>query len=202
MTSSGDRPPGRAPRRRLVLLGLAVIAIPAVVFVALQPLGGDPHESFVPLGSATTGLQLGQIAPGTAQDANAGELLVRDLDGNPVTLAQYAGHPLWLVYWKTACEPCESEAPDIAAAAAAHRDSGLVILGIDVWDSAAVARDDLASHPKPYPVAVDEEGEFLVAYGLWGAPTHYFISADGVIVDRFFGPIDPEQIESSLARIL
>ena len=123
--------------------------------------------------------------------------------------------PLWLALaassaprpqppatWKTACEPCEAEAPDVAAAYAAHRSDGLVVLGIDVWDTAGAVREYAAQHQLAYPIAIDSSTAFKDAYGVWGAPTHYFIGPDGIIRDRYFGPMTAAFIDKSLDTIL
>jgi peroxiredoxin len=127
---------------------------------------------------------------------------LENLDGSPLALRDFEGKPLWIVFWKTACEPCEAEAADVAAAYAAHRDSGLILLGIDVWDTAAVVHDYAADHELAYPIAIDPSAAFMDAYGVWGAPTHYFIGSDGIIRDRYFGPMNTDLIETSLRAIL
>lgn len=183
----------------LVAIGIAAVAI---AFVATRPLGGgEPQPSFFVIGSPVTGVQVGQVAPGTAA-APGKPLVLTGLDGSPTRLADYADGPIWVIFWKTACDPCEAEEPDVAAAYAAHRADGLAIVAIDAWDSPEVVRDYLADHPVPYPVAVDTTGSFLVTYGLWGAPTHYFVDASGVITGRVFGPVTRDQIEDSLDQIL
>lgn len=196
--------PGRTGWRVPPLLGglLVVAVLAGLAYVSTRPLGDDgPRPSFYVIGSAVPGLQLGQIAPGTARAGSSG-LAMTDPAGNPVSLADYAGHPLWVIFWKTACAACEWEAADVLGAETAHRDDGLVIIGINVWDSAAAAGDYLATHPTDYPIAVDEDGGFHRAYGIWGAPTHYFIDAAGIIQDRYFGPMTRPQMETSLRRIL
>jgi len=55
---------------------------------------------------------------------------------------------VWLIFWKMACQPCEAEAPDIAAAYAEHRSDGLVILGINAWDTVEAVRDYVRSQPE------------------------------------------------------
>jgi peroxiredoxin len=146
-------------------------------------------------------VQIGQIAPGTATGGGE-EMSLKDLEGAPVQLADFADRPLWLVFWKTACEPCEAEAADVAAAYAAHRDEGLALVAVDVWDSAEVVQDYAAEHHLDYPVAIDNAGSFLAAYGVWGAPTHYFIGSDGLIRDRYFGPMTAAMIADSLGTVL
>lgn len=194
-----------APRRRLspfIAVPVALLLAAGVAYVTTRPLGGDvPQASFYAIGSARPGVQVGQIAPGTAQ-APGPALTLAALDGDPVALADFAGKPIWVIFWKAACEPCEAEAPDVAAAYAAHRRDGLVVLGIDVWDSSAVVLDYATDHALDYPVAVATTPGFMDAYGVWGAPTHYFIDAAGIIQDRYFGPMTPALIDQALGRIL
>ena len=187
---------------RLLALPVALIAIVLVAYLATRPLGGgDPQPSFFVIGSAVPGVQVGQIAPGTAQGGSQ-ELALTGLDGASVNLAEFAGRPIWVIFWKTACEPCEAEAPDVAAAYAAHRADGLVVIGLDVWESAAVVQDYAEGHPLEYPIAVATTSAAMDAYGIWGAPTHYFIDAAGIIQDRYFGPMTRDLIDESLRRII
>lgn len=79
---------------------------------------------------------------------------------------------------------------------------GLVLLGIDVWDTAAAVHEYAAEHELLYPIAIDSSAAFIDAYGVWGAPTHYFIGSDGIIRDRYFGPMNSDLIEKSLRAIL
>jgi peroxiredoxin len=187
---------------RTVAIPAILAGVVALTYLATRPLGGEPQPSFFVIGSAAPGVQIGQVAPGTIHAPEAPVLALTDLSGEPVTLRDLGGHPVWIIFWKTACEPCEAEAPDVAAAYAAHRDAGLVLLGIDVWDTAAVVSDYADQHGLAYPVAIDSSGSFMSAYGVWGAPTHYFIGADGIIRDRYFGPMTGELIEESLGTIV
>lgn len=193
----------RRPASPLVAIPMAVLIGAALVFLATRPLGGgEPQASFFVIGSARPGVQVGQIAPGTAQDPASSAMALTDLDGSPVALADFGGKPIWVIFWKTACEPCEAEAPAVAAAYAIHRDEGLVIVGIDLWDTSAVVQDYADGHALEYPIAIATTSAFMDAYGVWGAPTHYFIDSAGVIQDRYFGPMSPDLIDQSLGKIL
>jgi cytochrome c biogenesis protein CcmG, thiol:disulfide interchange protein DsbE len=182
-------------------LPLIAVAAVGVAWLATRPLNGAPQPSFFVIGSAGPGVQIGQIAPGMTR-AGGTPLGLTDLDGHPMELAAFAGHPIWMIFWKTACEPCEAEAPAVATAYAARRPAGLVLVAVDVWDTAAAVRDYAEAHPLDYPVAVDETASFIGAYGVWGAPTHYFIGSDGTIRDRYFGPMTAELIDRSLETIM
>ncbi len=196
------RPSRRLAGPRLVVLPLMALAAIALISLATRPLGGGPQPSFFVIGSAVPGVQIGQIAPGTAQAPASPPLSLIDLEGTPVELRDFAGQPVWIIFWKTACQPCEAEAPDIAAAYAEHRSDGLVILGINPWDAAEAVRDYASGHSISFPIAIDPTGGFMGAYGVWGAPTHYFIDSAGIIEARHFGPMTRDLIEESLHRIL
>jgi cytochrome c biogenesis protein CcmG, thiol:disulfide interchange protein DsbE len=192
----------RPPGPRLVVVPIIAVTAIGLIYLATRPLGGGPQPSFFVIGSAVPGVQIGQIAPGTAQAPASPQLTLIGLDGAPVNLRDFAGHPLWINFWKTACPPCEAEAADVAAAYAAHHAEGLVLLGVDVWDTAAAVKDYTAGHTFLYPIAIDSSTAFIDAYGVWGAPTHYFIGSDGIIRDRYFGPMTGDLIEASLRSIL
>jgi peroxiredoxin len=203
MENETPPPTGRRRIPRVFTISLVVMAGVAVAYFATRPLGGEPQPSFFVIGSAAPGVQIGQIAPGTDQAPPSPQLALTDLDGSPVALRDFAGKPLWIIFWKTACEPCEAEAPAVSAAYAAHRAAGgLVLLGIDVWDTPAVVHDYTEGHSVDYPIAIDTASAFMDAYGVWGAPTHYFIGPDGIIRDRYFGPMNGDLIERSLGAIL
>lgn len=180
----------------------ALVAIVALAYLATRPLGGgEPQPSFFVIGSAVPGVQIGQLAPGSAQAGPPGLDLI-GVDGEPASLTDFEGRPIWIIFWKTACEPCEAEADDVAAAYSAHRSDGLAVIGIDVWDSAAVVHDYAAEHGLEIPIAIGSGSAVMDAYGVWGAPTHYFIDRSGIIVDRYFGPMTRQLIDESLRRII
>ena len=196
------QPARTPPRRPLLAASVAVISVILLAYVATRPLGGGHAQpSFFVIGSAGPGVQVGQIAPGTAP-AGSQSLALIGPDGAPMSLADFKGRPTWLIFWKTACEPCEAEAADVAAAYAAHTGDRLAVIGVDVWDTSASVKDYLATHQVAIPVAVATTTAAMDAYGVWGAPTHYFIDRAGIIRDRYFGPMTRELIDESLRRII
>jgi len=194
-------------RHLWILIG--VLAIVAVVLVAItSSLGSAPSSSsgaaptpgtsFYLLGEAGTGLEIGDRPPPFAA---AGEDDVLDLDGNVVDLATLEGRPVWVVFWATWCPPCQQETPDLQRAWEAYEDTGLKVIAVDVQESDDIAADYAATYGLTYDIAVDRQGAAFRNWTVFGLPTHYFIGRDGLIKDRFFGPLTFEQMQERLDGI-
>lgn len=193
--------------RRLALGSLLAILLVAGGWIVTRPLGGQPWvplaagEDFYKIGAERAGLQIGSRAPELSA-ASDGDGALRDLDGNPVQLVDFAGRPLWIVFWRSWCVPCLEELPDLKAAFAAHADAGLAVLAINFEESIDVVRAFAAENALEYGIGLDPRGAVIARYGGWGLPTHYFVDPDGVIRGRYFGPLSREQMETQLQTIL
>jgi cytochrome c biogenesis protein CcmG/thiol:disulfide interchange protein DsbE len=142
------------------------------------------------------------IAFGLAGRSTSGRaapaLPVRALQGQPVALGQLRGHPAFVVFWASWCEPCRREAPAIAAYA--HRAAPrAAVVGVDYNDpGVANARRFLRRYGWTFPSLLDPDGVVGARYGLVGLPTTVLLDARGHIAARLTG----EQSERTLARAL
>lgn len=183
-----------------------MVLIGAVVFLSTRPLGGTPASrapdaSFALRGTAGEGgVAIGQAAPDFV--GPDGDPLLVDLDGNQIRLADFAGKPLWIVFWATWCIPCQQEAPDIRASYHTHRGDDLTVLAIDVQEPAAAVREYALSHDLDYAIGLDATAAVKDLYGAWGLPSHFFVDGNGVIRDRYFGQMTGELMEEHLRSII
>jgi len=60
------------------------------------------------------------------------DFTLKDLEGNEVKLSSLKGKKVFLNFWATWCPPCKAEMPDIEKLYQETKDSGLVILAINV----------------------------------------------------------------------
>jgi cytochrome c biogenesis protein CcmG/thiol:disulfide interchange protein DsbE len=157
-----------------------------------------PH--FYPIGSAVGGIEIGQRAPDFVGTASGAGLLV-DLDGGTVHLADFAGKPLWIVFWATWCTPCQQEAIDIRAAFHAHADDGLAVLAIDTQEPAASVRAYVLANDLDYMIGLDPTAEVMDLYRARGLPAHFFVDDRGLVRARYFGQLTRELMEHYLAVI-
>ncbi|MEO6059016.1 MAG: TlpA disulfide reductase family protein [Candidatus Limnocylindria bacterium] len=195
------------PLRGLIRGSLLAVLLVAGGWMVTRPLGGQPWvpltagEDFYQIGAQRAGLQIGDLAPELSTSSGEGGSLT-DLDGRVIESADFAGRPLWIVFWASWCIPCREELPDLKAAFSAHADDDLVVLAINFEESTDVVRAFAAENGLDYIIGLDPHGAVIDRYGGWGLPTHYFVDRDGVIRGRYFGPLSRELMESQLQTIL
>ncbi len=204
------------PRRTLVgpftarQIGLAnaiVVGVALVLFVATRPLASDapptlpPDASFYRMSAESEGLELGQRAPDFTGKNGDQDVRLTDLGGREIRLTDFAGQPVWVVFWATWCPPCQQETPDIRAVYEANRDEGLVVLAVDVQEPVDTIRQYAERYGLTYTIGVDTYAAVMKTYGVFGLPTHYFVDRQGVIRDRYFGPLKRDQMEQRVRLI-
>lgn len=122
------------------------------------------------------------------------------LEGETVRLSDFYGRPIVLNFWTTWCTECRTEMPDLERI---HRNySGdVVVLGVNMRESSRVARSFVEEHDISYPILLDQEKRVAKTYRVTGVPETWIVSADGVALARFIGPVTSDQIEHSLKTL-
>ncbi len=204
---TGRQPSARRRAGRFTVgLGLLVL-IGATTYVSTLSPGGTPTASRAPgvsyaVGSAMEGVGIGQLAPDFVGADDGRQPLLVDLDGNPIRLDDFAGRPLWVVFWATWCTPCQQEASDIRDLYHAHMDDDLAVLAIDIQEPPAAVRRYALDHDLDYAIGLDPTAAVRALYGAWGLPSHFFLDGDAVIVDRYIGQMNREIMEQHLRAII
>ena len=105
-------------------------------------------------------------------------------------------------FWLAYCNPCVVEMPHIQAVFDRWSDEDLVILAINVRESAADVRSFIESHRLTFPVLLDSEGVVDEVYQPSLFPTTFFVDAEGILrgikEGRFHNPEEIEAILKSL----
>ncbi len=87
-----------------------------------------------------------------------------DLQGEPLSLADYRGKPLVVVVWGSWCAPCRAEAPDVVAAAE-ELDGEAATVGIDIRDpSPAQAQAFVRTFDVPYRSFYSPDGKAMLPF--------------------------------------
>jgi thiol-disulfide isomerase/thioredoxin len=82
-------------------------------------------------------------------------------------------------------------------------DKGLVMLAVDVGESASQVRQYMQSNTISLLVLLDTSQVVTQTYNITGYPTTFFIDKDGIIQEKVVGAFqDKESIEQCLSKII
>ncbi len=117
----------------------------------------------------------------------APELEVMDIQGNPVSLAEFKGKTVLLDFWTTWCPPCLADAPALDKLFRKYGGKELMIVGISMNEERGVVENFLRSHPHSFPVVLTSENEMPRPYQIGVFPTYMVIGPDGTLTTALEG---------------
>ena len=169
--------------RTVLVIGLLIaIATVGILFVGL---GKDPQKIVSPL--------IGKPAPTFA---------LRDVvSGQTVDLAALRGKPVVLNFWATWCGPCFEEHP-VLVANARMLQPNVQFIGVVFQDEESKIRGFLNERGSAYPTLMDDKGKTAIAYGVGGVPETFFLDASGKVVDKYEGPISPDELQERVKKAM
>lgn len=135
----------------------------------------------------------------------AADFRLEDLDGNSVALSDFSGSPVLLNFWASWCTPCRDEMPLLETVYndSKWRETGLVVLTINVGESRPTVKDFVEEFGISFSVLLDTERNVFRQYFVRGVPTTYFIDTKGIIQHVTIGAFaDVEEIEKNLDKII
>jgi len=142
----------------------------------------------------------GNSAP--VMDSLAPDFTLKDLDGNTVRLSDFRGKVVFLNFWATWCGPCRMEMADIEEVHQEYRNRGVVVLGVDLRESAGMVRSFVQQGGYTWTFLLDTSGQVGTAYRVRGIPSSFFIDREGVIRAVAVGAIPGETMEQYLAQAM
>lgn len=178
-----ERSSFRMKKKRLVLAGgLLVLA------VILTACGGDGSAA-----SQSQGFEVGK---------QARDFALKTLDEGQTSLSDYRGKVVVLNFWATWCPPCRAELPDFEQAHRDRQGDGLVVLGVNTEEPAAVVRSFVDEIGLTFPILLDETGQVAREYRAAGLPMTLVIDREGLIQVRHVGYLSAAKLDEYLSKVL
>ena len=117
-------------------------------------------------------------------------LLAKDLAGRTWDLAGLQGRAVLVNFWATWCPPCLAELPSMQTLAEQHGLDRLVVLCVNVRESAAKVSRFVQANGLRLPVLLDPDGAITKAWNVNVFPTSVLVAADGQPSRRIRGELD------------
>lgn len=146
--------------------------------------GGEIFKKFQPIQNMRENLV-------NREKTSVGNIFVdfdaKNSDDSPVKLSDYVGKGKYVLvdFWASWCGPCKAEVPAIKEVYNNYKDKGLVVLGINVWDSKEAFEKSVVELEMPWAqIYASETMTPTKLYGISGIPHIILFAPDGTIADR------------------
>ncbi len=119
---------------------------------------------------------------------------VKSIGGESFSLSVLQGKPVLLDFWATWCAPCRKSMPALEKIALEYKNTGLVILGVNIGEDRKIVEEFLKKTPLGYPAVMSGESRILESYQVTAYPTFILIGRDGKIIASQIGFGGEEQL--------
>ena len=143
-------------------------------------------------GIATNSLLIGSQLPA---------IKLENIEGQEVSTQSLLNKPLIINVWYSTCEPCRRELPALANADTQYRDQ-VRFVGVNIKDSATVAKEFASQYGVKFELLLDKNGLFISQLGIATAPVTLAIDSQGLIVGQKAGEISASELDELVKELL
>jgi len=154
----------------------------------------DPNATPTPIPENKIGTSVGQYPPDFA--------LVDAITGEEVSLSDFGGKPVLILFFTTWCPSCEKEMPGVQAMYEKYYDQGFVVIGVGLGASRSALRTYAGRFGMNFLVLSDWEHQIARDYGVQYIPTNFFIRKNGKIWKSSVGMMTQQELDDSISSIL
>ncbi len=172
----------------LLILGSTGLFL-AILLAALLLTRGDATKDFLP--KATIDTQ--EPAP---------DFRLELFDGSYFQLSEHKGKPVLINFFASWCVPCKEEIPVLEKIGREYTPKGVTFLAVAVNDSEEKARAFLQEHGLSFPAGLDKTGSVQETFGLYGVPTTFFITKQGMTNYIHAGGVTEDLLRHELDKLL
>ena len=115
--------------------------------------------------------------------------------GARMALGDLKGEAVLIDFWASWCGPCTMQAPIVDRVGKKYEGKGLRVVGINVDDTAEVARAHARKLGVSYPILLDEGSDAQKAYGVSRLPSLVVVDREGNVSSFTSGVVDEDALE-------
>jgi peroxiredoxin len=120
-------------------------------------------------------------------------LMLEDMKGNSISLANLRGKTVLISFWATWCAPCVEEMPSIQDLKARFTQDKFEVLAVNVGESKERVEAFLNKVPVNFSILFDPQGDASRNWKVRGFPTTFILGPDGRIRYYHVGDLDWSQ---------
>jgi peroxiredoxin len=143
-----------------------------------------------------------KIAAALVEGAKFPDFQEKDLDGKPLSIANYKGKVVLIDFWATWCPPCVGELPNVIKTYEKHHKDGFEIIGISLDQSDAKLKSFIKDKHVTWQQYFDGEGwsnKLSTKYGVTSIPATYLLDGEGKILGK---DLRAEELEKAVTKAL
>lgn len=163
------------------------------------PIGGNTDEA---IKSLKASVAKWKIRSALAIGTNFPDFSAQDVDGKPLSLADYKGKIVLIDFWATWCPPCRAELPYILKTYQKYHNQGFDIIGVSLDDNHQKLENFLKEKDITWQQSCDGkgwDGRLVAQFGLDMLPATFLLDGQRIIIAK---NLRGDELEQAVAKAL
>ncbi len=140
--------------------------------------------------------------PKDKDTTHAPDFTLQTIDGETVSLSDFRGKPVMLIFWEINCAACQFQMPFTQAFYDEQSGETITVLTINVGDTASAAQDYVTGRRLTFPVLLDRQRKVAQMYGIPGVPVTFLIDSEGILKAYKIGAFQSqEEMEGAIESV-
>ena len=187
----------------IIMATVAIMAASGGYFMAKMLSPATPQQSLTQSEIAAEALAANRIEDLVGQARP--DFTLGDVNGDPVSAADFDGKIVLFNFWATWCTPCVEEMPMLSGLQQNFANRGLQVVGIAL-DDPHKAGDFAEQLGIAYPVLVGTTDAILVGRRFGNRagmlPYSVLVDSDGIVRWAYLGALDKQELETQIQSLL